>query len=139
MRLPENVLSSFVRVNGVRTHYVEAGSGDPIVFVHGAGPGAYGWAGWRQTIPVLAKHFRVYALDTLGFGLTAKPTSMEYTDQVSVYHLNGFLDALGLESVNLCGNSRGAYMCAKLAVDHFERVKRLLMISSGSIALAMGM
>ena len=65
MQLPEGVLSSFVDVRGIKTHYVEAGSGEPIVFVHGAGPGAYGWAGWRQTIPVLAKHFRVYALDTL--------------------------------------------------------------------------
>src|SRR5580700_3746304 len=108
MQLPDGVLSSFVNVRGIKTHYVEAGSGEPIVFVHGAGPGANGWAGWRQTIPVLAKHFRVYALDTLGFGFTDKP-DIVYSDQASVNHLLGFLDALCLDAVNLCGNSRGAY------------------------------
>jgi len=138
MRLPESVLSSFVDVLGVRTHYVESGSGEPIVLVHGAGPGSYGWAGWRQTIPVLAKRFRVFAVDTLGFGLTDKP-DIVYSDQASVDHLVGFLDALCLDEVNLCGNSRGAYMTAKLAVDHPKRVKRMLMVSSGSLALAMGL
>ena len=138
MQLPDGVLSSFVDVRGVKTHYVEAGSGDPIVFVHGAGPGAYGWAGWRQTIPVLSKYFRTFAIDTLGFGLTDKPTE-SCSDQDSVDHLLGFLDALCLERVYLCGNSRGAYMCAKLTVDQPQRVKKLLMISSGSLALAMGL
>jgi pimeloyl-ACP methyl ester carboxylesterase len=138
MQLPDDVLSSYVDVRGVRTHYVEAGHGEPIVFVHGAGPGANGWAGWRQTIPVLAKHFRVYALDTLGFGFTDKP-DIVYSDQASVNHLLGFLDALCLDTVNLCGNSRGAYMAAKLTVDEPKRVKKLLMVSSGSIALAMGL
>ena len=73
MEYPEGVLSSFVNVNSVRTHFVEAGNGDPVVLVHGAGPGASGWSGWRQTILPLAKHFHVYALDTLGFGYTDKP------------------------------------------------------------------
>jgi len=138
MQLPSGVLSSFVDVRGIKTHYVEAGSGEPIVFVHGAGPGAYGWAGWRQTLPVLSKYFRCFAIDTLGFGLTDKPAE-SCADQDSVDHLLGFLDALCLDKVYLCGNSRGAYMCAKLAVDQPKRVKKLLMVSSGSIALAMGL
>jgi 2-hydroxy-6-oxonona-2,4-dienedioate hydrolase len=80
----------------------------------------------------------VYAIDTLGFGYTDKPTD-SCTDQESVDHLYGFLNALCLDTANLCGNSRGAYMCAKLAVDHPKRVKKLLMVSSGSIAAAMGL
>lgn len=139
MKLSDGVLSSFVNVNGLRTHFVEAGSGDPVVLIHGAGPGAYGWAGWRQTIPALAKHYHVYALDTLGFGLTDKPTNIAYTDQASVDHLAGFIDALCLDKVNVCGNSRGAYMAAKYTLDRPERVIRLLMVSSGSLALAMGL
>jgi pimeloyl-ACP methyl ester carboxylesterase len=139
MKIDEGVLSNWVNVNGIRTHFVEAGSGDPIVLVHGAGPGAFGWAGWRQSIPVLAKHFHVFAIDTLGFGYTDKPTNIVYSDQASVDHLAGFIDALCLDKVNLCGNSRGAYMAAKYALDHPDRVKRLLMISSGSIASAMGL
>jgi pimeloyl-ACP methyl ester carboxylesterase len=139
MKLDEGVISNWVKVNGVRTHYVEAGRGDPVILVHGAGPGAFGWAGWRQTIPALAKHFHVMAIDTLGFGYTDKPTDIVYSDQASVDHLAGFIDALCLDKVNLCGNSRGAYMAAKYTLDHPERVTRLLMISSGSIASAMGL
>jgi pimeloyl-ACP methyl ester carboxylesterase len=138
LQMDKNVLSNFVNVNGIRTHFVEAGAGEPIVLVHGAGPGAFGWGGWRQTIPALAAHFHVYAIDTLGFGFTDKPTNIVYSDQASVDHLAGFIDALCLDQANLLGNSRGAYMCAKYACDHPDRVKRVLMISSGSIASAMG-
>jgi pimeloyl-ACP methyl ester carboxylesterase len=139
LKLDDGVLSSFVNVGGIRTHFVEAGHGDPVVLVHCAGPGAFGWAGWRQTIPALARHFHVFALDTLGFGLTDKPVDMVYSDQASVDHLAGFIDALCLDKVNLGGNSRGAYMAAKYTLDHPDRVKRLLMVSSGSIASAMGL
>lgn len=138
LQMDKNVLSNFVNVNGIRTHFVESGQGDPIVLIHGAGPGAFGWAGWRQTIPALSQHYHVYAIDTLGFGQTDKPTNIVYSDQASVDHLAGFIDALCLEKVNLIGNSRGAYMAAKYTCDHPDRVKRLLMISSGSLAAAMG-
>ena len=138
MQLAPGVISSYVNVNGIRTHYVEAGVGEPLVLVHGAGPGANGWSGWRQTVPELAKYYHVMALDTLGFGYSESPETLDYTDQASVDHLKGFIDALCLDKVYLCGNSRGAYMAAKLAVDYPERVKKLLMVSSGSIALAMG-
>lgn len=130
LQMDKNVLSNFVSVNGIGTHFVEAGAGEPIILVHGAGPGAFGWGGWRQTIPALAAHFHVYAIDTLGFGFTDKPTDIVYSDQASVDHLAGFIDALCLDKVSLIGNSRGAYMCAKYACDHPDRVKRVLMISS---------
>jgi 2-hydroxy-6-oxonona-2,4-dienedioate hydrolase len=139
LNLPDNVISNFVMVNGIRTHYVEAGSGDPLVLVHGAGPGASGWSGWRETIPVLAKHYHVYAIDTLGFGYTDKPTNIVYSDQASVDHLAGFLDVMCLDRIFLCGNSRGAYIAAKYMVDHPDRVRRLAMVSSGSLASAMGL
>ncbi|MDB5729929.1 MAG: hypothetical protein JWQ00_3134 [Noviherbaspirillum sp.] len=139
LKLPENVTSNFVMVNGIRTHYVEAGSGEPLVLVHGAGPGASGWSGWRETIPALAKHYHVYAIDTLGFGYTDKPVNIVYSDQASVDHLAGFLDVMCLDRIFLCGNSRGAYIAAKYMVDHPPRVRRLAMVSSGSLASAMGL
>ena len=138
LNYPKGVISSFIDVNGIRTHFVQAGSGYPVVLVHGAGPGASGWSGWREAIPVLAEHFRVIAIDTLGFGLTDKPTDISYSDQASVNHLAGFVDALCLDKFALVGNSRGAYLAAKYLVDNPGRVDRLLMVSSGSIANAMG-
>jgi 2-hydroxy-6-oxonona-2,4-dienedioate hydrolase len=139
LKLPENVLSNFVMVNGIRTHYVEAGSGEPLILVHGAGPGASGWSGWRETILTLAPHYHVYAVDTLGFGYTDKPTDIVYSDQASVDHFSAFLDVMCFDRMFLCGNSRGAYIAAKYMVDHPERVRRLAMVSSGSVAAAMGL
>lgn len=139
MNFPDGIVSNFVMVNGIRTHFVEAGSGEPLVLVHGAGPGASGWSGWREAIPFLARQFHVYAIDTVGFGYTDKPTDIVYTDQASVDHLAGFIDVMCLGKIRLCGNSRGAYIAAKYAVDHPDRVLRMVMVSSGSIAAAMGL
>lgn len=122
-------------VYGVKTHYSTAGHGNPIIFVHGGGPGASGASGWAQTIPALAPHFRVYAIDLLGSGYTDKPM-IEYSFQTLVEHLAGFIDTLNLGKVRLLGNSQGAYVVAKYALDNPTRVSHLGLISSGTIATA---
>ena len=129
--------SSFVRVNGLKTHYVEAGDGEPLVLVHGGGPGASGEHGFRQNIPAFARHFRVLALDLIGYGLTDKP-AIEYWEQPMAEHLAGFIDTLCLDRVRLLGNSMGAYVTAKYALDHPDRVVKMLFVSSATIATAMG-
>jgi len=124
-------------VYGVKTHYVHAGDGEPVVLLHGAGPGAAGATGWRPTIPALAEHFHVYALDQIGYGLTDKPL-IEYSFQTIVNHLAGFLAALDLQGVRLVGNSQGGYIAMKYALDHPSRVKQLALISTGTLAGAVG-
>jgi len=129
--------SRYVIVNGVRTHYVEAGEGEAVVLVHGAGPGASGENGWRNNIPSLAQHFRVLAIDMLGFGLTDKP-SIEYSLEALKNHLAGFIRTLCLEPVHLVGNSVGAYVVTKCALDYPDLVKKVLMVSTANVARAMG-
>ena len=72
-------------VHGVKTHYVFAGEGEPLIMIHGGGPGASGSSGWANTIPDLAKHFRVYAIDLIGNGQSDKPL-VEYSFQTQVEH-----------------------------------------------------
>jgi pimeloyl-ACP methyl ester carboxylesterase len=110
----------------------------PLVLVHGGGPGASGEYGWRQNIPALAQHFQVFAPDRIGFGLTDKPAD-ELGDPVLAQHLADFIDALCLEELYMMGNSMGAYGVAKYAVDHPDRVKKMVLVASGSIASAMGL
>lgn len=57
---------------GLVTNYHDAGSGKPVVLLHGSGPGVTAWANWRLTIPELAPHYRVLAPDITGFGYTDK-------------------------------------------------------------------
>jgi pimeloyl-ACP methyl ester carboxylesterase len=122
----------------MRTHYLEAGDGEPVVLVHGGGPGAGAAHGWPNTIPALAEHFRVIAIDVLGFGETEKPAGLAYSHQDQVDHLAAFVDTLCLAPVKLAGNSAGAYIVAKCAVDYFERVDRVFLISSTTLAHGMG-
>jgi pimeloyl-ACP methyl ester carboxylesterase len=124
-------------VYGVKTHYVHAGEGEPILLVHGAGPGAYGEAGWYNAIPVLAQHFHVYAMDLIGYGLTDKPL-IDYSYQTCVNHIAGFVDALNLDRINIVGNSQGAYEVMKYTLDNPKRVKRVALVASGTLATAMG-
>lgn len=124
-------------VYGVRTHYVTAGEGEPVILIHGGGPGASGATGWAQTIPALAKHFRVYAIDLIGNGDTDKPM-VEYSLQTLVEHVAGFIDVLRLRNVRIMGNSQGAYVAIKYALDNPGRVKSAAMISTGNVAAACG-
>jgi pimeloyl-ACP methyl ester carboxylesterase len=125
-------------VFGVRTHYVEAGDGDPLVLVHGGGPGSSGASGWGRILPLLAPHFHVLAIDLIGSGHTDKPL-VEYSFQTLVDHVAGFVDALGLSQVRLVGNSQGAYVAMKYALDHPARVAQVGTIGTATLASAVGL
>jgi pimeloyl-ACP methyl ester carboxylesterase len=125
-------------VYGVRTHFVFAGEGEPLIMIHGGGPGASGASGWARTIPALSNRFRVFAIDLIGCGYTDKPL-IDYSFQTQVNHVAGFIDALGMEQVRILGNSQGAYMAMKYALDHPRRVKQVALISTGTLANACGL
>jgi 2-hydroxy-6-oxonona-2,4-dienedioate hydrolase len=131
----------WVLANGVRTHYWWAGTEGPaVVLLHGGGPGSSGEAGWRFLLPALANAgFRAYAPDQLSFGWTdARPHAWPVLGHQSlVDHVHDFVEALCLDEICIMGNSQGAYVAAKYTVDHPERVRRLFLIASGTIASAM--
>lgn len=125
-------------VYGVRTHYVCAGAGEPLILIHGGGPGASGALGWSSTIPALAEHFRVYALDLIGNGDSDKP-KIAYSLITLADHVAGFIDALRLRDVRIMGNSQGAYVAMKYALDNPARVKAAAIISTGTLSTACGL
>ena len=124
-------------VHGVKTHYVFAGEGEPLIMIHGGGPGASGSSGWANTIPDLAKHFRVYAIDLIGNGQSDKPL-VEYSFQTQVEHVAGIIDVLNLPKVRIMGNSQGAYVAIKYALDNPGHVKQAALISTATLADACG-
>lgn len=113
---------------GVATNYLEAGTGAPVVLVHGSGPGVTAYANWRLTIPALAGRLRVLAPDMAGFGFSEK--TGRYGLEAWSEQLVGFLDALGLERVSLVGNSFGAGLAIAVASAHPERVDRLVLMGA---------
>lgn len=133
---------SWVKVNGVRTRYAWSGTQGPtVVMCHGGGPGSSGEAGWHQMLPALAEAgFRAYAPDQLSMGWTdVRPHAWPVLGHQSlVDHVAAFIETLCLEPVCLVGNSQGAYVAAKIALDHPERVDKIFLIGSGTISGSFG-
>lgn len=121
-------IGSSVVAAGIRTNYLEAGSGAPVVLVHGSGPGVSAYANWRLTIPVLAERLHVFAPDMAGFGFSDKPG--EYSMSRWSDQLIGFLDGLGLDKVSLVGNSFGGALVLDVAAKHPERVDKLVLMGA---------
>jgi len=126
-------IGSYVDAGGIKTNYLEAGSGPPVVLVHGSGPGVTAYANWRLTMPALAPHFRVLAPDMAGFGFSDKPGGVADMT-LWINQLTGFMDALGVERASVVGNSFGGGIGIKLAVDHPGRVDRLVLMGAVGIS-----
>jgi 2-hydroxymuconate-semialdehyde hydrolase len=115
---------------GIPTNLHDLGSGDPILLLHGSGPGVTAWANWRLVIPALAEEFRVVAPDIVGFGFTERPDGVSYDLDTWTTHAVGVLDALGIEQAHVVGNSFGGSLALALAIRHPERVNRLVLMGS---------
>jgi 2-hydroxy-6-oxo-octa-2,4-dienoate hydrolase len=127
-------IGSYIDAGGIKTNYLEAGSGPPVVLVHGSGPGVSAYANWRLTIADLARHCRVYAPDMAGFGFSDKPTEAGYSMAGWVDQLVGFLDALGIERASLVGNSLGGGLGVRMAVEHPGRLDRLVLMGAMGVS-----
>ena len=114
-------------------HDVGEGAGDPILLIHGSGPGVTAWANWRGIIPVLSQKARVIAPDMLGFGYTQCPEQFKLTPAVWVESLIALLDALEIEKVSVVGNSFGGAIALALAKAYPERVNRLVLMGAAGI------
>ena len=122
----------FIEVNGLKTFYLRAGDGHPIVLCHGGSPGTCSSVNWKLNIdPLAAAGFAVYAFDQPGFGLTDNAT--DYSMEFRVRHAKSFIDAMKLESYHVMGNSMGAYIAARLALED-PRANRLVLVSSNTLA-----
>jgi pimeloyl-ACP methyl ester carboxylesterase len=110
-----------VRANGINLHYVEAGSGDPLLLIMGFGGDHLAWA--FQT-PVFAHRYRVIAFDNRGAGQSDVP-DLPYTTRMMADDAAGLLDALGIERAHVIGVSMGGMIAQELTLNHPRRVRSL--------------
>jgi 2-hydroxy-6-oxo-6-(2'-aminophenyl)hexa-2,4-dienoate hydrolase len=127
--------SRFVTAGKIRTHYIEAGSGEPVVLVHGGGPGADGYGNWFSCLPMFAEDFRAIAVDMLGFGKTEKPDpeSFTYSQDARTDHMIAFIEALGAKPVSLVGNSMGGITSLGVAMKRPELVRKLVLMGPAGL------
>ncbi len=112
-----------------RVFYKTAGlehGGPPVVFIHGVGGGSSSFM-WRKNFDDLAKDFRVYAFDLLGFGFSDKPASAPYSADLYVELIADFLREVSGHPANVIGSSLGAAYAIRVADEHPELVKALML------------
>lgn len=119
-----------IQCGNIQTNYHDVGQGEPILLLHGSGPGVSAWANWRLTIQSLQDQFRLIAPDLAGFGYSQFPDDQQFSRDNWLKQIVDFLDALQLDKVNVIGNSFGGSMALALAIYHPERVNKLILMGS---------
>ena len=129
-----------VMANGIPTNYIEAGSGDPLLLLHGGGAGADSYGNWFSCIPIFAQHYHVIAVDLLGFGATGKPdpATFAYSQDARNVHMTAFVEALGLGPVYLVGNSMGGATSIGVSIKRPDLVRKIVLMGSAGIKAESG-
>jgi pimeloyl-ACP methyl ester carboxylesterase len=130
--------SRVTEVDGTTFHTDEAGTGPTLICLHGGGPGATAWDNSAGILPALAKHFRVILLDLPGFGGSVRGPGFagrdgEPEDRIYARSLLGFMDARGIDRAHLFGTSMSGGCVLRLAIDHPDRVGRLVLKGPGGM------
>lgn len=113
-----------VEINGFLMHYISAGSGPPLVLVHGWPQSCYEW---RRVIPALSKHFTVIAPDLRGLGDSGRPLT-GYDKRTLAGDVYALVEKLGHEKIGLVGHDWGGAVSYFFAHDHPEMVQRLMIL-----------
>ena len=112
-----------------RVFYKTAGAenpGPPLVFIHGIGAGSSSFM-WRKNFDELAKQFRVYAFDLLGFGFSDKPATASYSADLYVELITDFIREVSGYPCNVIASSLGAAYAIRVADEHPELIKTMVL------------
>lgn len=114
-------------------HYHDVGEGEPLVLIHGSGPGVSGWANFEGNLATLSRHYRCLVPDLPGFG--GSEANGEHPVAQGHEAIVRFLDTLGIERASIVGNSLGGGVGSKLAAAYPDRVDKLVAIGGIGINL----
>lgn len=131
----------WVMAGRVKTCYIDVGPEEPVLIaLHGGGAGSSGIAGMGKLAERLQSSMRVLAPDQVGgFGLTDPSAPTPHGAQDRVNHLVAFLDTLCIDKVHLVGNSQGAWVAARFAIQYPDRAQSMTLIGSGTLGKSMGL
>lgn len=121
--------------NGYRMHYIDEGSGDVVVFLHGSGPGASGHSNFKGNYPYLVEAgYRCLVPDLVGYGFSDKPDDVDHPLSFFVECVKQILDCAGVERCTLIGNSLGGAIAIGLTLDYPELVDKLILMAPGGLS-----
>jgi pimeloyl-ACP methyl ester carboxylesterase len=125
--------SKYITVEGIKLHYNDVGTGDPVLCLHGGGPGASAWSNFKQNIPaVCATGKRMLMLDMPAYGKSEFPDGhdedfFDFTGRI----LDAYLNEMGIAGkVDIIGNSLGGQAALGLELHNPDRIAHLVLIGS---------
>ncbi|HYD94823.1 MAG TPA: alpha/beta hydrolase [Noviherbaspirillum sp.] len=121
-------LGNFIEVDGIRLHYVERGSGQPVVLLHGDGTMIQDFD-ISGLIDMAAQKYRVIVFDRPGYGYSERPRTTIWTPQAQAALLHRALQQIGVQQPIVVGHSWGTLVAVALGLDYPEDVKSLVLLS----------
>ena len=121
-------IGRFITVNGVRLHYLERGTGMPLVLLHGNGTMIQDFLS-SGLIDEAAKHYRVIAFDRPGFGHSQRPRTTVWTPEAQANLISAALDEIGISRAIVVGHSWGTLVALALAHNYPQNVQGLVLAS----------
>ncbi len=116
----------FAEVAGARVHYQFAGTGRPLILLHGlVGSGR----NWRHNIGFLSRYASVYAVDLFNMGESQRVPGLDASLEATADRIVALMETLGLESADIAAHSHGGAIAMMLAARHPERVRKLILFA----------
>jgi 2-hydroxy-6-oxonona-2,4-dienedioate hydrolase len=138
--LTEASTSHFIQTKKWKIHFNEAGTGYPLILLHGGGPGANGWSNYQNNIHELSKKYRVILPDVPGYGKSDEFTDMEGVTGLQTESIKLLMDELNIDKAALCGNSMGGLLTLHFAANYGDRISHMLTMGTpltGAVPLMM--
>lgn len=117
----------YIELESGTMHYVDEGSGDILLFVHGTPTWSFLY---RHLISELSAKYRTIAIDHLGFGLSAKPETFRGRPEDHARNLSEFIQRLELDNITLVIHDFGGPIGLAAGIEHAERIKQVVMFNT---------
>ncbi len=122
-----------IDVDGMKIKYLTGGQGETLLLIHGFGANK---DNWTRVAKHLTPHFKVIALDLVGFGESARPKGIKYSITEQMERVRTFTDILNLKSFHIGGSSMGGNISAVFAANHPGYIKSLWLIAPSGVSVA---
>ena len=118
---------SFIEIEGNNVYYELSGKGQSLILIHGFGSSH---RCWKANIDALTPHFKVCAIDLIGFGDSGKPKDYEYNVENFAQIVKGLMEKLKIKSASIIGHSMGGRTAACFALRYPQHTKKIVIVGS---------
>jgi pimeloyl-ACP methyl ester carboxylesterase len=118
-----------IELDGLSTHYIEKGAGEPVILLHGF---FFDSNMWNENIDALAQNYKVYAIDLWGFGYSTREP-LDYGYPLYTQQLLKFMNALDIQKASLVGQSMGGGTIINFTISHRNRIDKIVLVNAAGL------